>query len=98
MSQQSPKHKFHVSLRAAFTALAFLLVLIVAAAPAAQAQTLIVLHNFTGGADGTSPSAGLTMDKAGNLYGRANYGGGSGCKGLGCGTVFKLSKKGSGWV
>jgi hypothetical protein len=38
------------------------------------------------------------MDKAGNLYGITNEGGGSGCGGYGCGTVFKLSKKGSGWI
>ena len=34
-----------------------------------------VLHNFTGGADGAFPWAGLTMDSAGNLYGVAEAGG-----------------------
>jgi uncharacterized repeat protein (TIGR03803 family) len=34
-----------------------------------------VLHNFTGGADGAFPYAGLMMDKAGNLYGTASQGG-----------------------
>ncbi len=65
----------------------------------AQAQTLTVLHNFTGGADGASPYAGLTIDAAGNLYGTANSGGYTGgyC-GSGCGTVFKLTHHGSGWT
>jgi len=59
----------------------------------AQAQTYQVLHNFTGGADGAVPEAGLTMDQAGNLYGTANTNGAGGW-----GTVFKLSHKGSAWV
>ena len=59
----------------------------------AQAQTFKVIHTFTGGGDGANPYAGLTMDQAGNLYGTASLGGGSGN-----GTVFRVSKKGSGWV
>ncbi len=54
--------------------------------------TFNLLHNFTGGLDGRTPSAGLTMDKAGNLYGTDSYGG------SGHGTVFKLAHKGSSWV
>ena len=46
-----------------------------------------VIHNFTGGIDGAAPSAGLTMDGAGNLYGTTFVG-----------TVFKLVHKGSGWI
>src|SRR5271157_5334552 len=34
-----------------------------------------VLHSFTGGVDGAQSNAGLTMDKAGNLYGTTAYGG-----------------------
>jgi len=67
----------------------------------AQAQT--VLHNFTNGPDGGEPQAGLTMDRAGNLYGTASTGGNT--SGVcsypnppGCGTVFQLSRRGSGWV
>ena len=58
-----------------------------------EAQTFKVLHTFTGGQDGSLPGASLTIDKAGNLYGTAGYGGS-----YGNGTVFKLSHKGSGWV
>ncbi len=40
----------------------------------AHAQTYTVLHNFTGGGDGTAPYAGLTMDRGGNLYGTTSGG------------------------
>lgn len=50
-----------------------------------------VLHNFTGGSDGQYPFGDLIADAAGNLYGTTFYGGGSGCNGLGCGTVFELT-------
>jgi uncharacterized repeat protein (TIGR03803 family) len=49
-----------------------------------------VLYNFTGGSDGRYPFGGVIADAAGNLYGTTYYGGGSGCDGLGCGTVFEL--------
>jgi len=52
----------------------------------------IVLHSFTGGPDGAYPKAGLTMDRAGNLYGTTVFGG------HGFGTVFKLSRTGSNWI
>jgi len=64
------------------------------------AQTYTVIHNFTG-PDGATPMVGLTMDKAGNLYGTTEYGGTGGegyCGSSGCGTVFKLAHKSSGWV
>ncbi|MGA2372883.1 MAG: choice-of-anchor tandem repeat GloVer-containing protein [Candidatus Korobacteraceae bacterium] len=72
-------------------------------ATAGQAQTFTVLHNFSNGPDGGQPAAGLSMDRAGNLYGTASTGGNSSgaCaypNPPGCGTVFKLSRKGSGWV
>ena len=47
----------------------------IVAAPAAQAQTFTVLHNFTGGRDGANPLDGLTIDRNGNLYGTASAGG-----------------------
>ena len=59
---------------------------------AAQAQTFSVLHNFTGGGDGGSPYAGVTLDGAGDLYGTAAKGG------VGYGTVYQLKHAGSGWV
>lgn len=60
---------------------------------AVQAQTFTVLHTFTGQGDGTTPIAGLTMDRTGNLYGTT-----AGFLGTGPGTVFKLSRAGTGWI
>jgi uncharacterized repeat protein (TIGR03803 family) len=83
---------------------AFVLVIMCAVAitamQSAQAQTFTVLHTFTGAQDGGQPFAGLAMDEAGNLYGAASDGGkhGGSCPSYGCGTVFKLQKRGSGWV
>jgi uncharacterized repeat protein (TIGR03803 family) len=55
----------------------------------------IVLHSFSGGSDGVSPFAGLIPDKEGNLYGTTLGGGGSGCSGGGCGTVFEVTQSGA---
>ncbi len=79
-----------------FLTLTLVAALLLAAHPA-QAQTLTVIHNFTGGQDGANPRGGLMMDAAGNLYGTASAGGSTTCQG-GCGTVFKLSNRGSGWT
>lgn len=87
-------------LREAAIGLALLCALTMIAGGPTQAQTLTVLHNFTLGGDGASPTAGLTMDGAGNFYGttaRGGYAIGYYC-GYGCGTVFKLSRGGSSWV
>ena len=51
-----------------------------------------IIHNFTGGQDGGNPYTGLTMDKAGNLYGTTYYGGHD------FGTVFRLKRSGSNWT
>ena len=55
-----------------------------------------VLHNFVGGTnDGAIPIAGVILDAKGNLYGDTENGGGTGCFGAGCGTVYKVSKTGA---
>jgi hypothetical protein len=43
-----------------------------------------ILYSFTGGADG-APQAGVTFDRAGNLYGTA-------------GSVYELTPSGNGWI
>jgi uncharacterized repeat protein (TIGR03803 family) len=48
-----------------------------------------ILHTFTGGSDGGSPSS-LIIDSSGNLYGTTQIGGGSAVCAPGCGTVFEL--------
>lgn len=74
-----------------FLATVFFAVTVVLA-PTASAQTLTVLHTFTGGVDGAVPLAGLTMDQHGNLYGTTSQGG------AGFGEVFKLARQASGWT
>jgi uncharacterized repeat protein (TIGR03803 family) len=51
-----------------------------------------VLHTFTDGSDGASPSTALILDSAGNLYGTAQFGGT-----YNKGVVFEM-KKGTGGV
>ena len=86
------------SLRTAFVTIPFALIVLTAYS---HAQTYTVVHAFTGGGDGQYPWTGLTMDRAGNLYGTTVSGGGGACTGdfgTGCGVVFKLSHTASGWV
>lgn len=57
-----------------------------------------ILHNFTGGKDGSNPWSGLTIDAKGNLYGTTIVGGGAYCfNDYGCGVVFRLSHGTRGW-
>ena len=62
--------------------------------PRSPTQTYRVIYNFTGGADGGAPTAGLVVDAAGNLYGTTINGGGP----AGGGTVFKLTPHSSHWI
>lgn len=93
---RSPQNR----LLAAAAALTLLLAFAVLADEAAHAQNYTVIHNFVGGADGAAPMGGLTFDRAGNLYGLANFGGNTGgnCGTTGCGVVYKLTKHNSSWV
>ncbi len=95
---------FNFNLRKA-SAILLLALVTVCLGSVAQAQTFSVLHTFTNGLDGAYPSAGgLTIDHAGNIYGTTAFGGvrrsecsWNGPNG-GCGTVFRMVRKGSGWL
>lgn len=73
-----------------------ILLLFFAALPAA-AQTFTVLHTFTDGQDGAQPFAGLAIDRNGTLYGTTASGGINNCV-TGCGLVYRMMKRGSGWL
>jgi uncharacterized repeat protein (TIGR03803 family) len=72
-----------------FVAAGFFILL--ATAVAARAQTFTVLYSF-GNGSGSAPFAGVTLDQRGAIYGTTAEGG------AGCGTVFRLSHSGGGWV
>jgi uncharacterized repeat protein (TIGR03803 family) len=93
--------------KAIWPILTIALALVALSSNAALAQTYNVIYNFTRSgsgptsAGGWGPTAGLTMDAAGNLYGTTLHGGYSQtqyCPQDGCGTVFKLSRESGGWV
>jgi len=53
-----------------------------------------VIHQFTGGSDGSGPGSGLTFDAHGNLYGMTPTGGT-----YGLGTVYQLQPQSNGtWI
>lgn len=53
-----------------------------------------VLYSFLGGNDAQDPESNLIAVK-GTLYGTSVYGGGTGCGGAGCGTVYKITPAGN---
>jgi uncharacterized repeat protein (TIGR03803 family) len=54
-----------------------------------------VLYAFPNPGNGSFPTGGVTIDKAGNLYGATVAGGIGGCSG-GCGVVYKLAPSANG--
>jgi uncharacterized repeat protein (TIGR03803 family) len=55
-----------------------------------------VLHRFVKQGDGGGVFAGVILDASGNLYGTTE-GGGIGCVGGGCGTVYEIERTANGW-
>jgi uncharacterized repeat protein (TIGR03803 family) len=51
-----------------------------------------VLYRFKSGSDGANPTAGLI--RLGNILYGTTTGGGSGCSGYGCGTIFRVTASG----
>ena len=61
--------------------------------------TETVLYSFTGTSDGSEPIYGdLLFDQAGNIFGTTELGGSTQCGGYGCGVVYELTPKGSGYT
>jgi uncharacterized repeat protein (TIGR03803 family) len=58
-----------------------------------KTATQSIIYNFSGGADGAFPEAGLIYNE-GYLYGTTYEGGGTGCGGFGCGTLFRVAING----
>ena len=83
-SRFSPRFIDHLWLTLASLCLLTLLL-----ATPASAQTLTVLHSFTSKADGAFPYGGLTLDRAGNLYGVTSTGGR-----YKNGTIYKIDTSG----
>jgi len=93
------------AIRSAILAGMALVLAIIISTSQGSAQTYQLLHSFTGGRDGAAPLDGLTIDRAGNLYGTASAGGNQvyGCNNgswgnTGCGSVFELAHSGTGWI
>ena len=94
MRPQSGNHQLNCNLRTRIAGMAFALWL--CAAISVEAQTYQLLHGFTDfGGDTYEPLSGLTIDAGGNLYGTTYF---DGDHGLGSGSVFRLSRKGTGWI
>lgn len=102
-SRQGAASIFEVNLRTGAVALAWTLLLVMTlfAAPAAQAQTYTVIHNFTGGIAGDWPWTDLTITPSGTMYGTTFHGGSSqdfDCEYSGCGIVFELYRRNGSWI
>ncbi len=59
--------------------------------PSNGSWTFTDLHDFTDGNDGANPYGSLVLDPSGNLYCSADFGGGTGCGGGGCGVVWEIT-------
>ncbi|HEY6325914.1 MAG TPA: choice-of-anchor tandem repeat GloVer-containing protein [Candidatus Cybelea sp.] len=66
--------------------------------PAGERYRQTILYRFRGGADGATPSGGVVLDPAGNLYG-VTVRGGVNCleSQTGCGTVYELVSGSAGY-
>jgi uncharacterized repeat protein (TIGR03803 family) len=86
------------NLRAITCGLLTALVFACAAGCTAKAQTMRVLYTFQGQSDGAYPQGALITGGNGYLYGTTSGGGDETCKPekyvKGCGTIFKLSRRG----
>ncbi len=66
-------------------------VLLVILSPLALSQTFSVIHTFASQGDGYQPYGGLTLDRAGNIYGTTT-------DFTGPGSVFQMKRSNGGWI
>jgi uncharacterized repeat protein (TIGR03803 family) len=66
--------------------------------PSAGSWTKTILHNFTGGADGSNPGTPVLVDSAGNVYGTTLSPGPPGMGLITGGTIFKLTPSSGTWT
>ena len=78
-------------IRIAALLVAFVFAFAILATPVAQAQTFNAVYRFPGPPAGGQPSSALAVDRGGDLYGLMGWRNGAG-------TVYRLSRKGSGWL
>src|SRR5215831_18312479 len=84
---------YFLTVASVLTAALMVLIAMLVLVQPAQAQTYTVLHSFGGVLDGRTPSGGVVLDAAGNLYGTTL--GGCGRGGLACsGTLYRLDPTG----
>jgi len=72
---------------------ALIMVSLLPSSALSSAQTITVLHSFTTHGDGSQPYAGVTIDRAGNLYGTTTQGANGNV-----GTVYKLTHRQGSWT
>ncbi len=89
-----------ISPRSILLSIALTALLVATLVSASAAQSFSVLYTFKGGSGGALPYGTVSMDREGNIYGVNAWGGylKGVCTTQGCGQVFKLTQKGSGWI
>ncbi len=58
------------------------------------------IYNFEGNPDASTPTGVVALDREGNIYGTALFGGGGACHATypGCGAVYELTPTSTGWT
>jgi uncharacterized repeat protein (TIGR03803 family) len=96
MAHESQTFAWRLTLRDVLAVLLTAFALSVLGSHPALAQSFVPLYEFPNGQDGAIPYAGLTIDRAGNLYGTTE--GGGICQPACGGIVFMLKNTRSGWL